>query len=79
MLEENLKDVSEAMYNLLTEPLTIEGTDREVTLLSAAKDFDPTHAEDSDLAKIMLNFLDYPERTQALLIELRLLSAELEI
>lgn len=78
MLEENLQDSAEILFNILNQPLDVPGATLNVSLLGAALNFDSTQPENSDLHKIMEEFVKYPESTQALIQELELLYRDLE-
>lgn len=77
MIRENLKDAGEIIQNILTQPLSIPGTKGDLSLIQAAKEFDPSNPMGSDLHKILLNFLQFPEQTEMLLQELKILKEEL--
>ncbi|HKZ00015.1 MAG TPA: hypothetical protein VJ112_02500 [Rhabdochlamydiaceae bacterium] len=79
MLQENLKDASVIIQNILNQPLALEGKKEEVSLFEAALKFDPNNADGSDLSLILKSFIDYPEPTHTLLRELELLSDDLNI
>jgi hypothetical protein len=78
MLRENVKDAGEILQAILTQPLSIPGTLKEVSILEAAKNFDPGHAMTSDLRKILLNFLQFPDQTNTLIRELEILQNDLK-
>ncbi|HSX03323.1 MAG TPA: hypothetical protein VLG76_01195 [Rhabdochlamydiaceae bacterium] len=73
MLKENLKDAGEIIQNILNQPLSITGAKDGISLYKAAKNFDSNEAANSDLRKILLTFLQYPEHTQILFQELELI------
>jgi hypothetical protein len=77
MIRENLQDAGEIIQNILTQPLSIPGAKPGLTLLQAAADFDPRNPIQSDLRKIILSFLQFPEQTETLLRELDLLKEDL--
>jgi hypothetical protein len=77
MINENLKDTGEIIQNILTQPLSIPGEKLPLSLLQAAKDFDSNHPIESDLRKILLSFLQFPEQTETLLRELDILKQDL--
>ncbi len=77
MLQENLKDAAEIVENILTQPLEIPGAKQNVSLYDAARNYDPHNAAASDLRKIILSFLQYPEPTETLLRELDMLVDDL--
>lgn len=77
MIRENLKDTGEIIQNILTQPLSIPGARVSLSLLQAAADFDPRNPIGSDLRKILLSFLQFPEQTETLLRELELLQEDL--
>ena len=77
MLEENLKDSGEIVQNILTQPLSIPGAKKDISLLGAAKSYDNHEAMTSDLRKILLNFLLFPAQTEVMLRELEILEDEL--
>jgi hypothetical protein len=76
MLKENLKDAGEIIQTIITQPLSIPGATENVTLLSAAENYDK---DPNDLTKILQAFLDYPEPTHTLLTELELLAKDLHV
>lgn len=77
MLKENLKDTGEIVENIITQPLSVPGAKSEISLLEAAKAFHPSEAMSSDLRKILLGFLQFPEPTEMMIRELEILAAEL--
>lgn len=77
MLSENLKDTGEIIQNILTQPLSVFGAKGEISLIQAAKSFDPRNATSSDLRKILLSFLQFPEQTETMLRELEILQDDL--
>ena len=77
MLRENVKDAGEILQTILTQPLSIPGARRKMSLLDAAKNFDPENAMTSDLRKILFNLLQFPEQTETMLRELEILQEEL--
>lgn len=78
MLRENLQDAGEIIQNILTQPLAIPGAKADISLLDAAQQYDPHHPLTSDLRKILLSFLQFPEPTQMMLQELALLQDDLQ-
>lgn len=77
MLEENLEDAGGIIQNILTQPLSIPGAKEDISLLEAAQHFDPAHAETSDLRKILLSFIQFPQPTKTMIRELEILCEEL--
>ena len=77
MLRENLKDSGEIIQTILTQPLSIPGAKKDISLLEAAKNFDPKNPLTSDLRKILLNFLQFPEPTERMVLELELIQEDL--
>ncbi len=78
MLNEDLKDAGEIIENILTQPLSLPGAKKDISLLDAARSFDTAEAMSSDLRKILLSFLQFPEPTDTMLRELEILQEELE-
>ncbi len=78
MLRENLQDSAEILFNILNQPLDVSGATMNVSLLNAALNFDSGEPQDSDLCKIMEEFVRYPDSAQALIQELELLYRDLE-
>ncbi|MBY0530127.1 MAG: hypothetical protein K2P51_08080 [Rhabdochlamydiaceae bacterium] len=79
MLRENLKDAATILSNILSQSLEISGATANVSLLEALKNFDPQKPLESDLQKILREFVRYPEPTQALIQELELLAQDLSV
>lgn len=79
MLKENLKDAGLIIQNILSQPLSIPGVPDTVTLLSVAKNYHPGEGANSDLSRVMLSLLHYPEPTQILLHELEILHKEINV
>ncbi len=77
MLRENLQDAGEIVQNILTQPLSISGAKEDISLLETAQSFDPNNEATSDLRKILLSFLQFPEQTETMLRELEILQEEL--
>ncbi len=78
MLKENLKDAGEIIQNILNQSLAITGASDNISLQHAAKKFDPNQAKNSDLRKILLTLMQYPEHTEILLRELDLILQDLK-
>jgi len=77
VLRENLADALQLIHNVLMEPLSLsEG--KKASLFDAAHQFDPRHAQESDLQKVAHAMLTYAEPTLVLVEELQLISKELE-
>ncbi len=76
MIREDLKDAGEIIQNVLTQPLSIPGVKGNLSLLQAAKNYDPRNPLGSDLRKILLSFLQFPEQTVTLIRELEILREE---
>lgn len=77
MLRENLKDAGEIIQNILTQPLSIPGTKKDISLLAAAKHFDPSQSLLSDTRKILYSLMQFPEPTEFMIQELEILRNEL--
>jgi len=77
MLEENLKDSGEIIQNILTQPLSIPGAEKDLSLLEAAESFDPAAPLQSDLRKVLLSLLQFPHPTEMMIRELEILHNEL--
>lgn len=77
MLRENLQDAGEIIQNILTQPLSVPGAKKDVSLLDAAKSFQQQEPQSSDLRKILLSFLQFPEPTETMLRELQWLEEDL--
>lgn len=78
MLRENLKDAGQIIQNILTQPLSIPGASKDVSMLSAAKKFNPNDPATSDLKKVVDALRLYSSATDVLLKEVELLSDELK-
>jgi hypothetical protein len=78
MYKENVKDCAEILHNIINQPLSIPGASENVTLLSAAKNYRESDAENSDLHKILLTLHEYPGPTKTLITELEILMTELK-
>jgi len=76
-LKEALKDAGEIVQNILIQPLSIPGAKKDISFLEAAKAFETKNALTSDLRKILLSFLQFPEPTQRMIEELELLQDDL--
>jgi hypothetical protein len=77
MQRENLLDAGQIVKTILTQPLSVPDASQDISLLSAALNFDKQDASSSDLSKILHQFLAYPEPTHSLLIELQIISEDL--
>lgn len=77
MQRENLLDAGQIVKTILTQPLSVPDASQDISLLSAALNFDKQDASSSDLSKILHQFLQYPEPTHSLLIELQIISEDL--
>ncbi|MBS0629877.1 MAG: hypothetical protein JSS30_06605 [Verrucomicrobia bacterium] len=76
MIREDLKDAGEIIQNVLTQPLSIPGVQAHISLLQAAKEYDPRNPLGSDLRKIVLSLLQFPKQTESLLENLEILREE---
>jgi len=72
MLQETLHDTGEIVQHILLNPLAVKDFPKPISLLEAAMDSNP-----EGLMRILQSFLDYPESTDMLLIEIDLLRKEL--
>ena len=79
MLKENLKDAGQILQNILTQPLQVKDLPDEMTLLSAAQNYQLNQGDNSELSKVMFSFLQYPEPTQILIRELELLYNDINV
>lgn len=77
MLKENLKDAGQIIQNILTQQLSIPGIPKEISILSAAKRFNPSDPATSDLKKLIDAFIHYSAATEVLIKELELISDDL--
>ena len=77
MLKETLKDTGHSVQTILTKPLLIPGLPKEISLLSAAKKFNPNDPATSDLKKLVDALKEYASATDILIKELQLLSEDL--
>lgn len=78
MLRENLKDAGQIIQCILSQPLSIEGaSSKEISLFSAAKSFNPNDPASSDLKKVLETLQHYPEATEVMIQELKILCDEL--
>ena len=77
MLEENLHDAGDIIQNILTQSLSIPGSQAETSLFKSAEAFEPEEAMTSDLRKILLSFLQFQNPTEIMLRELDILQNEL--
>jgi hypothetical protein len=76
MLREKLYDAGEIVETILTQPLSIPGLQKNVSLLEASKHYlaDPTSVE---LKKMLETFLRNPAALEIMLQEFKLLSQDL--
>ena len=77
MENENLQDAGQIIENILTQPLSIPGAHTNISLLEAARNFNEAETDRSDLRKILLSFLQFPEQTEVMLRELEIIEEEL--
>lgn len=77
MQRECLNDAGFVIQNILNQPLFIIGTKGEVTLLTAAEQFEEQQTHDSNLGKVLFSFLEYPGATEVMTRELELIVQEL--
>lgn len=77
MLRENLQDTAEILLNIFNQPLDVPGATMNVSLLQAALNFDSAQPEESDLNRIIQEFIKHPDSTQTLIQELELLYQDL--
>ena len=76
MLRENLKDSVEILTNILNQPLSISGIEKNISFLQALESFSLNQSE-SDLNKLLKTFASNPEPTKALIQELQLIAQDL--
>lgn len=77
MLREDLEDANQIIQNILTQPIAVSDDNKMTTLLEAAQAFRKEEAMNSDLRKILMNFLRYPEPTETMLREFQWLEDSL--
>jgi hypothetical protein len=77
MFQESFADAAMIVQNILNQPLSIEETDQDITLLSAAIAFNESGVPSSYLSQIMESFIIYPGPTETLIKELEILSDDL--
>lgn len=77
MLKETLKDTSEILQHILSQPLVLENPAESSSLLSASEKFLQQPKESSELEQILQAFIQYPRPTEHLLIELSTLVHDL--
>ena len=77
MLKDNLNDAGEIIDNIISQPLSIPGARKNISLLEAAKAYNPHEPMTSDLRKILLSLLQFPEPTDMMIQELELLQNSL--
>lgn len=76
MLKENLRDAGEIVENILSQPLSIAGLPKDISLLDAAKIYLENPAS-PELKKVVETFHQYPDAFQLMLQELKLLAKDL--
>jgi hypothetical protein len=75
-LMENVQNAAGTAQTVLNQPLAIDGTPKEISLVEAAKaHFLQTDAS-SDFAKVAESFSRYPEQTESLKFELQIIIDE---
>ncbi|MES2121856.1 MAG: hypothetical protein V4492_03645 [Chlamydiota bacterium] len=77
MLRENLKDSAEILFNILNQPLEIDGIAENISLQQAVLNYSSQQPELSDMSKVLRTFADNPEPTKILIQELDLLLKDL--
>jgi len=77
-LMEEEQDTALTIQNILTQPLSLGETEQNVSLVSAAKRHKSASQGESELSKIGMAFMQYPDQTQALKAELLLTSHDLK-
>jgi hypothetical protein len=77
MYKENLKDAGEIIHTILHQPFTATGNANPLSLIETAKEFKKHPTSYSELSRVLLSFVEYPESTQSLLVELDLICADL--
>jgi hypothetical protein len=76
MLRENLRDAGEIVENILSQPLSITGVEKPISLLEASKIYLDNPAS-PELKKVVETFLQYPEAFQLMQQEMTLLAKDL--
>ncbi|MBS3904909.1 MAG: hypothetical protein KGZ39_06250 [Simkania sp.] len=76
-LMEDMQNSAQTIQTVITQPLNIENASENVSLISAAVSFSPDQGRDSDLYKVSQSFMQYPDQTASLKIELTLSSQDL--
>lgn len=78
MLRENLKDSAEILFNILNQPLAIDGIAENISLQQAVLNYSSQQPPElSDLSKVLRTFADNPEPAKILIQELDLLLKDL--
>lgn len=78
MLRESLKDAGQIIQCIISQPLSVVGaSSKEISMLAAAKSFNPNDPASSDLKKILETLQQYPEATEVMIQELKILCDEL--
>jgi len=77
MFQESFADAAMIVQNIINQPLSIEETNQDITLLSSAIAFNESGVPSSYLSQIMQNLIIYPGPTETLIKELELLSDDL--
>lgn len=77
LLMENVQNSASTIQNILTQPLSLDDTEQNTSLISAAREHKNVPTGESDLTKIGMAFMQYPDQMQALKAELSLTSHDL--
>lgn len=78
MQEENLLDAGKIITTILTQPLSLPDETKDISMLSAALEFETKNATSTPLCKMLHQFLDYPAPVDRFLQELDLISQDLQ-
>jgi len=76
MLKETLYDAGEIVETILTQPLSVPGLPKAVSLLEASKHY-LANPSSPELKKILETFLRHPAALEIMLQEFKLLSQDL--
>lgn len=75
--DSDIEEIGSLVQNLFVQPIAIKHHEH-VTILKAAETFEPGKGEECDLSFIMREYVNHPASTKSFLMELSLLTDDLD-
>jgi len=75
--DEEIEEIGSIIQNIFVQPIAIKHH-KHVTILKAVETFEPGKGDDCDLSFIMREYVNHPASTKSFLMELELLTDDLD-